>query len=109
MTENYNETFGEYVRTYRQQRGNSLKSMGLLLGVSESYLSEIECDVRPPQPDITDRFLRLAEVSDETAEGLDHLAALDYLRHHGWDVDRLDVMKEIIYVKIHFKLKPNIL
>jgi transcriptional regulator with XRE-family HTH domain len=64
--------FGKFVRDRRTVKGLSLRKFAALVGVSPTYLSQVEqgnCD-----PPTAERVRRMAEILDENADELTALA-----------------------------------
>jgi len=66
------QTFGQLLREKRVQKGYSLRKFAELVGVSPTYLSQVEQDnVDPPT---ADRVKRMAELLGESIDGWTALA-----------------------------------
>lgn len=65
-------TFGAFIREKRKEHGIGLRDMATRLGLSPSYLMDLEKDRRVPFPEI-DRLQRLAEVLTLEQEECDTL------------------------------------
>jgi len=64
--------FGRQLRAKRQEKGFSLRKFAALVGVSPTYLSQVEqCNVDPPT---ADRVKRMAELLEENPDELIALA-----------------------------------
>lgn len=72
MAKHYSKTFGEMLREKRLEKGFSLRKFAQLVGVSPTYLSQVEQgNVDPPT---ADRVKRMAELLGENADELIALA-----------------------------------
>lgn len=61
-------SFGDYVRSVRQQREISLRKMAQMMDVSFAYLSRVERGLHPPPTE--DRCRQMAEILDVDPDDL---------------------------------------
>lgn len=73
-----NVTFGQYIRGLRLQNGITLDGLAHRIGISRSYLTQLEADYMPP---VSGHVLsNLAEVLGEDASTLTARAVRDGIR-----------------------------
>lgn len=72
MTKSRGKAFGQVLREKRMEKGFSLRKFAQLVGVSPTYLSQVEqSNVDPPT---ADRVRRMAEILGEDVDELSALA-----------------------------------
>ena len=57
------KTFGEFIRSKREQKGLSLRRFAELVGLSPTYVSQVETSAEPPPT--ADRARKMAKVLEE--------------------------------------------
>jgi HTH-type transcriptional regulator, competence development regulator len=62
------ETFGQYIRRRRMEKQFTLREFARLVGVSPTYMSQVEQDVADPPT--AERVRKMAELLDENADEL---------------------------------------
>lgn len=60
---NYEEVFGDFLRTRRKEAGLSIRDVAYHLGIAHSYVSQIENGVRPMPERVVEAWARLLGIS----------------------------------------------
>ena len=88
---------GVFLTNFRNQIGESLRTMAMKLDISATYLSAIENNKRNIPADFIDKFVEVYKIDEETREKLEKASLLSSSNFKIDISDSSEMKKELLY------------